>query len=65
MPIKIIIIIKALYQHTDYNVKINTELSEWFSHTITVKVEYILPLLPRSISFNFLRVSTVGRISLI
>lgn len=60
MPIKIINIIKALHQHTDYNVKINTELSEWFSHAISIKVEHILPLLPRSIGFNLLRVSTGG-----
>ena len=61
MQIKIINIIKALYQHTDYNVKINTELREEFSHAISIKVAYILSLFPCSISFSFLRVSIDGK----
>lgn len=42
-----------------YNVKINTDLREWFSHAVSIK-ENILSLLPRSISFNFLGVSVDG-----
>lgn len=59
MPVKTINIIETLYQHAGNKVKTNTVLREWFGRTISAKVEHVLPLLPCSASFNFLRVSII------